>query len=123
MKLRWVFYIIKKKDGGILHLIDIGVPHLTKELEGRWGVWVINRELDLSLDHRTGNVYYLLVLVLLTICSHNCLKLTVMFNVAHHQLKNMETFRQSDYINKCVVYKKMPQCCNLPFTFILFIAR
>lgn len=57
------FYVIKKRDGGILHLIDIGVPHLTKELEGRWGVWIIKRELDLSLEHRTGNVWYLHVLV------------------------------------------------------------
>lgn len=40
----------------ILHLIDVGVPHLGEEAEGRWGVWIIYRELDSSLGHRTGQI-------------------------------------------------------------------
>lgn len=39
------------------HLIDVGVPHLAQEPEGRWGVRVINRELDQSLQHRTVDDY------------------------------------------------------------------
>lgn len=33
----------------ILYLIDVWMPHLSEESEGRWGVWVVNRELDASL--------------------------------------------------------------------------
>lgn len=48
----------------IRHLIDVGVPHLGEEPEGRWGVWVVNRELDPSLGHTTG-LYMWLCTVLL----------------------------------------------------------
>lgn len=51
------FFRRYRDDGGKSHLIDVGVPHLAQEPEGRWGVWVINRELDESL-HRTGNDWY-----------------------------------------------------------------
>lgn len=50
-----VFLVNLGMKRGLSHLIDVGVPHLAQEPEGRWGVWVINRELDQSLQHRTGN--------------------------------------------------------------------
>lgn len=43
----------------ILHLVDIGVPHLGEEPEGRWGIWIVYRELDPSLERNTGHVLHL----------------------------------------------------------------
>lgn len=34
------------------NLINVGVPHLGEEAKGRWGVWVINWELDVSLEEK-----------------------------------------------------------------------
>ncbi len=34
----------------LLHLIDVGVPHLGEETEGRRRVWVVYRKLDPSLE-------------------------------------------------------------------------
>ena len=44
---------VKPSSAVILHLIDVGVPHLGEEPEGRWGVRVVYRELDPSLGHKT----------------------------------------------------------------------
>lgn len=37
----------------IFHLIDVWVPHLSEETEGRRRVRVVNGELDPSLEHKT----------------------------------------------------------------------
>lgn len=34
----------------IFYLINVGVPHLGEEAEGRRGVWVVYGELDPSLE-------------------------------------------------------------------------
>lgn len=36
----------------VFHLIDVGVPHLGEEPEGRRGIWIIYRELDSSLGDK-----------------------------------------------------------------------
>lgn len=53
-----------KDEHKAFHLVDVGVPHLGEEPEGRWGVWVVYRELDPSLRHKTG-IYMWLYTVLL----------------------------------------------------------
>lgn len=62
------------------------MPHLAQESEGRWGVWVINRELDESL-HRTGNVVGMIMNItdLLTQAAQ-----VFIFNVARRQRENMK---------------------------------
>lgn len=37
----------------MFHLVYIGMPHLGEKAEGWWGIWVVNWELDVSLDWQT----------------------------------------------------------------------
>lgn len=37
----------------MVYLVDVGVPHLGEEAEGRWGVRVVDWELDVSLGEQT----------------------------------------------------------------------
>lgn len=41
-----------------LYLINVGVPHLGEEAEGRWGVWVVYGELDPSLGHNNSSSHH-----------------------------------------------------------------
>lgn len=53
----------------VFHLIDVGVPHLGEEPEGRRGIWVIYRELDSSLSDKIRHVriYMMLRLMFITL--------------------------------------------------------
>lgn len=42
----------------VLHLIDVGVPHLGEEPEGRWGIGIIYRELNSSLRNNKRHAKY-----------------------------------------------------------------
>lgn len=37
----------------MFYLVDVGMPHLSEEAEGRWGVRVVNWELDVCLAEQT----------------------------------------------------------------------
>ncbi len=66
MKIYSVKYQIESQYRMLLHLINVGVPHLGEEPEGRWRVWVVYRELDPSLEEK-----------------ESCLKFTCGFGVYH----------------------------------------
>lgn len=42
----------------VLHLIDVGVPHLGEEPEGWWGIGIIYRKLNSSLRNNKRHAKY-----------------------------------------------------------------
>lgn len=49
--------LFKQRQDVWLHLVDVWVPHLGEESEGRRGVWVVYRELDPSLSYKNTSLH------------------------------------------------------------------